>query len=128
MHLLFFRDRDTFSKTISKTTNSYGRYTYVPNMCRSHNVQSVRVLVFIRHFGLLFCSPQCTGRKQFNECGTACPLTCDNPLPRPCIFLCVRGMHTVWHTNIESTCPIIDTFLFSVPYGNYVHGYLTNRL
>ena len=53
MHLLFFRDRDTFSKTISKTTNSYGRYTYAPNMCRSHNVQSVRVLVFIRHFGLI---------------------------------------------------------------------------
>ncbi|CAI8005565.1 PI-actitoxin-Axm2b [Geodia barretti] len=36
-------------------------------------------------------TPQCPGVKEFNECGTACPLTCDNPGPQICTFQCVRG-------------------------------------
>ena len=36
-------------------------------------------------------SLQCTGGKVFDTCGTACPLTCDDPLPGACIELCVTG-------------------------------------
>ncbi|TXC07774.1 hypothetical protein FocTR4_00002418 [Fusarium oxysporum f. sp. cubense] len=29
-------------------------------------------------------APKCKAGEQFFECGTACPLTCDEPEPRPC--------------------------------------------
>ncbi|KAF5708548.1 trypsin Inhibitor like cysteine rich domain-containing protein [Fusarium mundagurra] len=34
---------------------------------------------------------KCKADEQFLECGTACPLTCNDPEPRVCIDLCVRG-------------------------------------
>ncbi|KAF5654706.1 Chymotrypsin-elastase inhibitor ixodidin [Fusarium heterosporum] len=36
-------------------------------------------------------APKCPAGEQFSECGTACPLTCDNPEPQPCTQQCVRG-------------------------------------
>ncbi|KNB05076.1 hypothetical protein FOXG_19485 [Fusarium oxysporum f. sp. lycopersici 4287] len=36
-------------------------------------------------------APKCKAGEQFFECGTACPLTCDKPEPRPCTKQCVPG-------------------------------------
>jgi hypothetical protein len=36
-------------------------------------------------------APQCPGVKEFDGCGTACPLTCDNPGPLICTLQCVGG-------------------------------------
>jgi len=33
----------------------------------------------------------CPSGKVFQSCGTACPLTCENPNPRPCTRNCVIG-------------------------------------
>ncbi|XP_062512712.1 uncharacterized protein LOC134188563 [Corticium candelabrum] len=35
--------------------------------------------------------PKCPNGSVYNTCGTACPLTCDDPHPRPCTKQCVRG-------------------------------------
>ena len=35
--------------------------------------------------------PTCTNGKIFEECGTACPLTCEQPNPLPCPAVCTRG-------------------------------------
>nr|QRN45218.1 zonadhesin-like 1 [Tineola bisselliella] len=39
------------------------------------------------------CPPPiiCGKNEHYNRCGTACPLTCDQPEPRPCTRQCVKG-------------------------------------
>ncbi|KAM0554075.1 hypothetical protein ACHAPJ_007150 [Fusarium lateritium] len=36
-------------------------------------------------------TPTCKPGEQYNQCGTACPLTCAEPKPRPCTKQCVSG-------------------------------------
>ncbi|XP_037818496.1 chymotrypsin inhibitor-like [Lucilia sericata] len=37
---------------------------------------------------------ECEGANQeFNDCGIACPPTCDEPGPKPCTLQCVPGCH-----------------------------------
>lgn len=35
--------------------------------------------------------PTCANGMIYNTCGTACPLTCEYPDPRPCIRICAVG-------------------------------------
>ncbi|KAF4960834.1 hypothetical protein FGADI_667 [Fusarium gaditjirri] len=36
-------------------------------------------------------TPKCNVGEEYTDCGTACPLTCAQPEPRPCTLQCVPG-------------------------------------
>ncbi|KAI4494295.1 hypothetical protein M0802_008978 [Mischocyttarus mexicanus] len=39
------------------------------------------------------CQPGCPKNSHFTDCGTPCPLTCENynKQPQPCAFVCMKG-------------------------------------
>ncbi|XP_076648246.1 zonadhesin-like isoform X2 [Halictus rubicundus] len=53
------------------------------------------VLLLLAAFTMLTITTEgiriCPLNEQWNECGTACPLTCENPEPRDCTQQCVKG-------------------------------------
>ncbi|XP_075696537.1 serine protease inhibitor swm-1-like [Rhinoderma darwinii] len=48
------------------------------------------LLMLIPVQGVGYDAETCEDDKVYNECGSACPPTCNCP-PRPCILMCVRG-------------------------------------
>lgn len=46
---------------------------------------------------------ECSNGMIFNECGSACPPTCDNPAPT-CIFQCVEGKALYVARDLELGC------------------------
>ncbi|GIX72449.1 carboxypeptidase inhibitor SmCI [Caerostris extrusa] len=40
-----------------------------------------------------FLDKDCPPNSRYKSCGTACPLTCEDPNPRSCVYMCSRGCH-----------------------------------
>ncbi|GAB1865605.1 TIL domain-containing protein [Camponotus japonicus] len=64
------------------------------------------ILLFLIVITTISALPHCGENEVFNSCGSKCPSTCENPIPRACTLACIPGCECIegYVRNAESRC------------------------
>ena len=114
---IFIRLSECSFKSHSKLLGQFREQVILILLCTVHAQYYYTGLLLL----CVYVCIGCTGGKEWQECGTACPLTCDNhDEPQTCTFQCVQGCFcpggTVEHNGTCVTtdqCPGMKTHIAS---------------